>query len=125
MPAPTSGSCATAACPASSSPTGAATGRGAKPWPVEQLIKWQCADTAALIGFNDRGTLASGQRADINLIDFDRLSLRAPEMVFDLPAGGRRLIQKADGFVATLVAGQAVLANGELTGARPGQLVRS
>ena len=93
--------------------------------PVEQLIKWQCADTAALVGFDDRGTLATGQRADINLIDFGRLSLRAPEMVFDLPAGGRRLIQRANGFVATLVAGQAVLADGELTGALPGQLVRS
>ena len=93
--------------------------------PVEQLVKWQCADTAALLGFDDRGTLAAGQRADINLIDFDRLRLRAPEMVFDLPAGGRRLIQKATGFVATLVAGQVVLANGELTGALPGQLVRS
>ena len=93
--------------------------------PVEQLVKWQCADTAALIGFNDRGVLAVGKRADINLIDFDQLCLQAPEMVFDLPAGGRRLIQKADGFVATLVAGQEVLSNGELTGARPGQLVRS
>ncbi|WP_419924563.1 N-acyl-D-amino-acid deacylase family protein [Candidatus Poriferisocius sp.] len=93
--------------------------------PVEQLVKWQCADTSALIGFDDRGTLAAGQRADINLIDFDQLKLRAPEMVFDLPAGGRRLIQRANGFVATLVAGQTVLADGELTGARPGRLVRS
>ena len=93
--------------------------------PVEQLIKWQCADTAALVGLDDRGTLAAGQRADINLIDFDQLKLRAPEMVFDLPAGGRRLTQRADGFVATLVAGQTVLADGELTGALPGQLVRS
>lgn len=93
--------------------------------PVEQLVKWQCADTAALVGFKDRGTLASGQRADINLIDFDRLSLRAPEMAFDLPAGGRRLVQEADGFIATMVAGQVVIADGELTGARPGQLVRS
>ena len=93
--------------------------------PVELLVKWQCADTAALIGFDDRGVLAEGKRADINLIDFDRLSLRAPEMVFDLPAGGRRLIQKTNGFVATLVAGQEVLADDELTGARPGQLVRS
>ena len=92
--------------------------------PVEQLVKWQCADTAALVGFHDRGTLAAGQRADINLIDFDQLKLRAPEMVFDLPAGGRRLMQRANGFVATLVAGQAVLADGELTGALPGQLAR-
>lgn len=93
--------------------------------PVEQLVKWQCADTAALIGFDDRGVLGVGKRADINLIDFERLCLRAPEMVFDLPAGGRRLIQKADGFVSTLVAGQEVLSDGELTGVRPGRLVRS
>ena len=93
--------------------------------PVEQLIKWQCADTAALVGFDDRGVLAVGHRADINLIDFDRLRLQAPEMVFDLPAGGRRLIQRADGFVATLVAGQVVIADGNLTGALPGKLVRS
>ena len=93
--------------------------------PVEQLIKWQCADTAALVGFNDRGTLAAGHKADINLIDFERLSLQAPEMVFDLPAGGRRLVQKASGFVSTLVAGQVVQTDGELTGTRPGHLVRS
>ncbi len=93
--------------------------------PVEQLIRWQCADTAALVGFGDRGTLAAGQRADMNLIDFDQLQLRTPEMVFDLPAGGRRLTQRADGFVATLVAGQMVLTDGELTGALPGRLVRS
>ena len=93
--------------------------------PVEQLVKWQCADTAALVGFHDRGVLATGRRADINLINLDELRLQAPEMVFDLPAGGRRLIQKADGFVATLVAGQVVIADGDLTGARPGQLVRS
>jgi len=93
--------------------------------PVEQLIKWQCADTAALVGFDDRGVLSVGHRADINLIDFNQLRLQAPEMVFDLPAGGRRLIQRADGFVATLVAGQVVIADGNLTGARPGKLVRS
>ena len=93
--------------------------------PVEKLVKWQCADTAALVGFNDRGLLAAGMRADINLIDFERLRLRAPEMAFDLPAGGRRLIQRADGFVATLVAGQQVLSNDELTGALPGEMVRS
>ncbi len=93
--------------------------------PVEHLVKWQCADTAALVGFHDRGVLATGRRADINLIDLDELRLQAPEMVFDLPAGGRRLIQKADGFVATLVAGQVVIADGDLTGARPGKLVRS
>ena len=63
-------------------------------------------------------------RADINLIDLDGMHLGAPEMVFDLPAGGRRLIQRADGYVATLVAGQVTMEQGEPTGVRPGGLVR-
>ena len=65
-----------------------------------------------------------GQRADINLIDFARLRSLAPEQVRDLPAGGTRLIQRAEGYVSTLVAGQAILYNGEDTGARPGAAVR-
>ena len=66
----------------------------------------------------------AGKRADLNLIDLDGMHLRAPEMVFDLPAGGRRLIQQADGYVATLVAGQVTFEHGEPTGERPGRLVR-
>ncbi len=63
-------------------------------------------------------------KADLNLIDFERLRLRLPHMVFDLPAGARRLIQKAEGYVATLVSGQVILREGEDTGARPGRLIR-
>jgi N-acyl-D-aspartate/D-glutamate deacylase len=68
--------------------------------------------------------IAPGRRADLNLIDFDRLQLRMPESVADLPAGARRLVQRADGYRATVVAGQVVLRDGEDTGARPGRLVR-
>ena len=75
-------------------------------------------------GFSDRGTVEVGKRADLNLIDLDGMRLHAPEMVFDLPAGGRRLIQRADGYVATICAGQVTYERGEPTGARPGQLVR-
>ncbi|MEO6318382.1 MAG: amidohydrolase family protein [Acidimicrobiales bacterium] len=91
---------------------------------LEQAISLQTSRTAAAYGFADRGVLAEGMRADINLIDLDGMHLRAPEMAFDLPAGGRRLIQRADGYVATLVAGQVTMEHGEPTGARPGGLVR-
>jgi len=94
-------------------------------FPVEQLVKWQTSDTAGFFGFNDRGRLAQGLRADVNLIDFDGLRLHAPEIVHDLPAGGRRLVQHVDGYEATLVAGTPVFERGTHTGAMPGGLVRS
>src|SRR5262245_666884 len=97
--------------------------RGAK-LPVEQLVKWQTADTAALVGLNDRGALLPGRKADLNLIDPDALALAHPEIVYDLPAGGKRLVQRARGYRATLVTGEVVLENGEPTGALPGKLVR-
>jgi N-acyl-D-aspartate/D-glutamate deacylase len=97
--------------------------RGAK-LPVEQLVKWQTADTAALVGLLDRGTLAPGKKADLNLIDPGALALTHPQIVYDLPAGGKRLVQRARGYRATLVAGEVVLENGEATGALPGKLVR-
>ena len=65
-----------------------------------------------------------GKRADINLIDFERLRLHPPEVVHDLPAGGKRLVQRAEGYAMTLVAGTPVFENGEHTGAKPGRLVR-
>ena len=68
--------------------------------------------------------LAAGYKADINVIDYDRLQLRPPEVVYDLPSGGRRLVQRTDGFVATIVSGVPVYRNGEATGALPGRLVR-
>ena len=68
--------------------------------------------------------LAEGKKADINLIDFDNLRVRAPEMVYDLPAGGRRFISRADGYKYTLVSGEVVFQDGEPTGAMPGKVVR-
>jgi N-acyl-D-aspartate/D-glutamate deacylase len=92
--------------------------------PVEWLVKAQCADTAALVGLSDRGVLAPGRRADINLVDLGALAVGPPEMLYDLPAGGTRLVQRADGYRATLVAGEVVMRDGEPTGALPGKLVR-
>ncbi|TFU05976.1 D-aminoacylase [Polymorphobacter arshaanensis] len=91
---------------------------------VEQAVRMQAADTAALIGLHDRGRIHVGLRADINIIDYDNLRLHPPEVAYDLPAGGRRLIQRATGYVATIVAGQVTYRDGEPTGALPGRLVR-
>jgi N-acyl-D-aspartate/D-glutamate deacylase len=92
--------------------------------PLEWLVKRQTADTARLVGLNDRGTIEPGMKADVNVIDFDALVLRPPEIVHDLPAGGRRLVQRADGYVATLNRGTVTFRAGEPTGAMPGRLVR-
>jgi N-acyl-D-aspartate/D-glutamate deacylase len=92
--------------------------------PLEFLIKRQCHDTAAWVGLKDRGLLKPGYRADLNIIDFDNLTLHTPYIVHDLPAGGRRLMQKADGYEATVVAGEIIQRHGEATGAKPGRLVR-
>ena len=97
--------------------------RGAK-LPLELVVRKMTSDTASLYGLNDRGVLASGYRADVNVIDFKNLRLDQPKMVHDLPGGARRLLQKADGYRSTLVAGTEVMHNGVDTGARPGQLVR-
>ena len=92
--------------------------------PVELVIRKMTSDTASLYGLHDRGTIEPGKKADLNVIDLDGLVLHRPEMHFDLPAGARRLLQRADGYTATLVAGQVVRRDGEDTGARPGSLVR-
>jgi N-acyl-D-aspartate/D-glutamate deacylase len=92
---------------------------------IEQAVHLQTGRTASTYGFRDRGTLAPGLRADINLIDLDGMRLHAPEMVFDLPAGGRRLIQRVEGYKATVVAGRVTYVDGEPTGERPGRLVRA
>ena len=99
-------------------------GRGAL-FPVSWAIKRLSADNAHAIGLTDRGVLKPGLKADINIIDYDAMRLRAPEIVYDLPAGGKRLVQRTDGFDATIVAGAVVYRNGEATGALPGRLVRS
>jgi N-acyl-D-amino-acid deacylase len=92
--------------------------------PLELVVKKMTNDTARLYGLADRGVVAAGYRADLNLVDLEHLNLRLPEMVFDLPGGARRLIQRADGWKATICAGEVTLEDGEHTDARPGRLVR-
>jgi N-acyl-D-aspartate/D-glutamate deacylase len=91
---------------------------------LEQMIRMQTRDTAEAVGLLDRGLIEPGLRADLNVIDYDGLTLHAPGVAYDLPAGGRRLVQRADGYVATVVAGQITYRDGEPTGALPGRLVR-
>ncbi|WP_374575124.1 amidohydrolase family protein [Phenylobacterium sp.] len=91
---------------------------------LESLIAGQTRRTAETVGLMDRGLVAPGYRADLNVIDFDRLKLFAPQVAYDLPAGGRRLIQRAEGYVATIVAGAVTYRDGEPTGALPGRLLR-
>jgi N-acyl-D-aspartate/D-glutamate deacylase len=93
--------------------------------PIETAVKKQTHDTARLYGMADRGTLEVGMKADLNLIDHENLRLHPPKMVYDLPAGGRRYVQDASGYVATIVSGTVVRRNGVDTGARPGRLVRA
>ena len=93
--------------------------------PLELIVKRQTSETADFFGFADRGRLAPGLKADVNVIDFERLRLHVPEIRYDLPAGGRRLVQRVDGYDATLVSGVPVFEHGEYTGATPGRLVRA
>ncbi len=92
--------------------------------PVETLVAKQCRMTAETVGLLDRGVIAPGYRADLNLIDFGALRLHAPEVAHDLPAGGRRLLQRADGYRHTFVSGVEVMTDGVPTGATPGRVVR-
>lgn len=94
--------------------------RFALPWAIRRITH----DSAAAIGLHDRGLIAAGKKADLNVIDYDRLTVRAPQVVYDLPAGGRRLIQRAEGYEATIVSGTIVSRNGQATGALPGRLIR-
>jgi N-acyl-D-aspartate/D-glutamate deacylase len=93
--------------------------------PLELLVKRQTSETADFFGLHDRGRLAPGLRADVNLIDFEALRLHKPELVHDMPAQGRRFIQRVDGYRATLVAGTPIFEQGAHTGAMPGKLVRA
>ena len=92
--------------------------------PLEWVVKKQTHDTARLYGLSDRGTLEPGMLGDLNIIDYDRLQLGSPYVVADLPAGGKRLLQRASGYVATVKSGAVTFAEGEDTGARPGVLLR-
>jgi N-acyl-D-aspartate/D-glutamate deacylase len=82
------------------------------------------AEPAALYGLGDRGVVAPGRRADLNVLDADALGLLHPELVEDLPGGAGRLVQRSTGYRETIVAGETIVADGELTDARPGGLVR-
>ncbi|MDQ7018901.1 MAG: amidohydrolase family protein [Robiginitomaculum sp.] len=99
-------------------------GQGAQ-IPIERAIQMMSADQADFLGLKDRGRLVPGLAADINVIDMERLKVRRPHMIYDLPAGGRRLVQEAEGYIATLVAGVPILENDKLTGATPGRLLRA
>jgi N-acyl-D-aspartate/D-glutamate deacylase len=92
--------------------------------PIEFVVKKQSHDTARLFGMRDRGTLEPGMKADLNLIDLNALRIDTPTMINDLPAGMPRLMQKAHGYVATLVSGEVIQENGTATDARPGKVVR-
>ncbi len=93
--------------------------------PLEEAVHRQTGKTAAFVGLPDRGVIREGLRADLNVIDLDGLSLDVPTLVADLPAGGKRLMQRATGYRATLVAGQVIARDGALTGAAPGRVVRA
>ena len=91
---------------------------------LETAVRKMTSGPAKLYGLHDRGVVGVGKKADLNVIDFDRLNLRMPEVVADLPTGAKRIVQRADGYVATIVAGAVTLREGEETGALPGRLVR-
>lgn len=92
--------------------------------PVERIVKIMTSETAEIAGLFDRGRLAPGYKADINIIDFDAIRLYAPKVVHDLPAGGRRLDQQADGYKLTMVSGEVIARDGKPAAARPGKLIR-
>ena len=91
---------------------------------AEHVVHKMTQDTAKLYGLDDRGVIAPGYRADLNLIDYENLKLENPEMVYDLPSGGKRLVQQAQGYVATVCAGEITYRDGQHTGALPGRLIR-
>ncbi len=92
--------------------------------PLELMVQRQTRDTARIYGLEDRGLLQPGYLADVNIIDFERLRIPPPYVAFDLPAGGRRLVQTAEGYRATLKAGETIMEDGKPTGALPGRLMR-
>jgi N-acyl-D-aspartate/D-glutamate deacylase len=99
-------------------------GRQRGRFPVEELVRRLTSDTASAAGLGDRGVIAVGKKADLNVIDYDRLAFGRPYVAYDLPAGGKRLLQKANGYVATIVSGVVTYRNGTATGALPGRVVR-
>jgi N-acyl-D-aspartate/D-glutamate deacylase len=99
-------------------------GRERQRWGVEEVIRRLTSDPASAAGLGDRGMIAVGKKADLNVIDYDRVGFGRPYVTFDLPAGGRRLLQKAEGYEATVVAGAITYRSGEATGKLPGRIVK-
>ena len=93
--------------------------------PIENIVQRMTYNNARAIGLNDRGLIQAGYKADINVINYDQLQLDSPKIHYDLPAGGKRLIQKATGYDYTIVSGIPVWVNGNPTGQLPGKLLRS
>jgi N-acyl-D-amino-acid deacylase len=91
---------------------------------LPRAVRMLSRETAETVGLLDRGSVAVGYKADLNVIDFSKLRLHAPEVRYDLPAGGRRIVQQADGYDATVVSGVATYRDGVPTGRLPGRLVR-
>ena len=89
------------------------------------MVKRQTSETANFFGFNDRGLLKEGMKADVNVIDYEGLRLHVPEVAYDLPMNGRRLLQRVDGYKHTFVSGVPTFESGHYTGATPGRLVRA
>lgn len=99
-------------------------GRKKQRWAPQELIRRLTSDTAGAAGLHDRGEIAVGKKGDLNILDWEKIAFGRPYVMFDLPAGGRRLLQKADGYDTTIVSGQVTYRNGEPTGALPGKMVR-
>ena len=99
-------------------------GRQRGRFPVEELVRRLTSDTASAAGLGDRGVIAVGKKADLNVIDYEKLAFGRPYVAYDLPAGGKRLLQKANGYAATIVSGVVTYRNGTATGALPGRVVR-
>jgi N-acyl-D-aspartate/D-glutamate deacylase len=93
--------------------------------PLERMVQRQTSNTAGFFGFDDRGRLESGLKADLNVIDYQGLRLHVPEVRYDLPMNGRRLVQRAEGYRHTFVSGVETFVDGAYTGATPGHLVRA
>jgi N-acyl-D-aspartate/D-glutamate deacylase len=92
--------------------------------PLEEVVRALTSETADAVGLGDRGRIGIGMRADFNIIDLDRIGLKRPQAVANLPNGARQIGQRATGYEATIVAGEVTYRNGEPTGALPGRLVR-
>lgn len=99
-------------------------GKRRQRWSPEELIRQLTSDTASAAGLNDRGVIAPGKKGDLNILDWDKVAFGRPYVAYDLPTGGRRLLQKAEGYAATIVSGAVTYRDGVATGALPGKMVR-